>query len=65
MDKTINGCNCGGIPYICQHYDNTYDEILYFVKCYKCRKNGSFEPIEDQALIKWNNENNYELKTTT
>jgi len=61
----INGCNCGGIPHVAQHYDKTYDEILYYIRCYKCNKNSNFECSEDSAIAVWNKENNYELKTTT
>ena len=58
----INPCNCGGIPFIAQHYDLVYDEMLYFVICYKCKKNSNFECSEDSAILQWNNENNYEFK---
>jgi hypothetical protein len=61
----INPCNCGGIPHIAQHYDKTYDEILYFVRCYKCYLTGKFTLSDDEAIELWNKENNYELKTTT
>jgi len=61
----INQCKCGGIPYIAQHYDSTYDEILYYVKCYKCGNNSRFELTDDIAIDSWNKDNPDEPKTTT
>jgi len=63
INTTINPCKCGGLPFIAQYYDTTYDETLYYVKCMECSNNNTFEISENIAIASWNKRNDYELKT--
>lgn len=52
--KTIEPCDCGGLPYIAKMNDDYSDTDLSFVKCQKCGTASHFFHDEDDAVDDWN-----------
>jgi len=56
-------CKCGGLPFVALHFDEQYDETLYFVKCMECQNVSSpMETDSFRAVIQWNTANKISQK---
>ena len=57
---TISECKCNGLPYVAPYYiptDIYKEDKLHIVRCMRCGNVGTIELTEDNAILKWNEQN--------
>ena len=58
----INPCKCNGLPYVAPFYapaDIYQEDKMYIVRCMLCGNVGALEYTDNNAILKWNIQNEF------